>query len=446
MQRDAIDFGRMNIPRLFVKLFVPTFMGLLFGALLNLADGIFVGRGVNSDALAAVNIAAPLYTIVAGISLMFGAGVSVVAAIHLSHHNVKAANINVTQALTVSQLITCAVVMVMALFPATLNKLFGGSELLEPYVVDYIRYAAFGLIGMSVLYVGLFVIRLDGSPQYAMLTNVIPACVNIFLDWYFVFPLQMGIKGAALATSISEGIGVVMVVFYFMRLHKTVCLYKPKFSPKALRLTARNAGYMVKVGFPTFVGETAQTCMMVVGNFMFMSRLHEDGVAAFSVACYLFPLVFMFGNAIAQSQLPIISYNHGLGDLSRVRGTFRFSLCLAVGCGLAITLAVAVAAPVILRLFLGHQEAPLLIGLHGLPLFSLSFVLFTLNIVLIGYLQSLERARMATFFMMLRGYLFILPCMLFLPRLLGDDGLWLAVPLSEALTLLAIALYFLRRR
>jgi len=313
-------------------------------------------------------------------------------------------------------------------------------------VVDYLRYASFGLIGSAILYVGLFIIRLDGSPQYAMLTNVIPACVNIFLDWYFVFPLQMGIKGAALATSISEGIGVIMVVIYFARLRKTVNLYLPKFSSKAIRLTMRNVGYMVKVGFPTFVGETAQTCMMIVGNFMFMNRLHEDGVAAFSVACYLFPLVFMFGNAIAQSQLPIISYNHGLGDTARVRKTFRFSMSLAICCGLVITLAVAMLSPTILQLFLGNQQGPLVIGMHGLPIFSMSFVLFTLNVVLIGYLQSLEKARMATFFMLLRGYIFILPCFLLLPALVGNDGLWLAVPVSEALALVVISMYYLRKK
>jgi len=251
----------------------------------------------------------------------------------------------------------------------------------------------------------------------------------------------MGIKGAALATSISEGIGVIMVVIYFARLRKTVSIHLPKFSSKAIRLTMRNVGYMVKVGFPTFVGETAQTCMMIVGNFMFMNRLHEDGVAAFSVACYLFPLVFMFGNAIAQSQLPIISYNHGLGDTSRVRKTFRFSMSLAVCCGLVITLAVAMLSPTILRLFLGDQQEPLIIGMHGLPIFSMSFVLFTLNVVLIGYLQSLEKARMATFFMLLRGYIFILPCFLLMPALVGNDGLWLAVPVSEALTLVVMSIY-----
>ena len=93
MQRDAIDFGRTRIPQLFVKLFVPTLLGLLFTAVVTLADGIFVGRGVGSDALAAINIATPMFQIAMGIALMFGSGVSIVAAIHLSQGNVKAARI-----------------------------------------------------------------------------------------------------------------------------------------------------------------------------------------------------------------------------------------------------------------------------------------------------------------------------------------------------------------
>jgi len=433
----------MKIPRLFVRLFVPTFMGLLFGAMLNLADGIFVGRGVGSDALAAVNIAAPVYMIFGGIALMFGAGVSVVGAIHLSRGNVKAANICITQALTVSLLLTGIILALVVAFPERVNALFGGSPQLEPYAVDYLRYASLGLIGSAVLLCSLFIIRLDGSPQYAMMTNVVPATLNIFLDWLFVFPLDMGIKGAAAATSISEMVGAAMVAVYFARFTKTVSLYRPKFTSKALRLTLRNTLYMVKLGFPTFLGETAISCMMIVGNYMFMSRLREDGVAAFSVACYLFPLVFMFGNAIAQSSLPIISYNHGLGDQRRISQTFRIAVGTALVCGLATTLLVAWQSEAVMRLFLGRQSSPIAIGVAGLPLFSLSFVLFSLNVVLTSYFQSLERARQATLFMLLRGYLLVVPSFLLLPRLIGDAGLWLAVPLSELLTLAVIVVTML---
>jgi len=446
MKRDEIDFGKTSVTRLFVELFIPTFLGLLFGAMLNLADGIFVGRGVGSDALAAVNIAAPVFMLFSGIALMFGAGVSVVAAIHLSRGNVKAANINVTQAFTVSLLLVGILLVFVLAFPSQVNVLFGGSKVLEPYVVDYLRYVSVGLLGSVITLCGLFVIRLDGSPRYAMMVSVVPATLNIGLDWLMVFPLHMGIKGAALATSVAEVVGVVMVVAYVARFTRTISLYRPKFSPKALRLTLRNTGYMVRMGFPTFVGETAMSCAMIVGNYMFMSRLHEDGVAAFSVACYLFPLVFMFGNAIAQSSLPIISYNHGLNDTGRIRQTFRLSVGTTTVCGLLISLAVIALTPAVVHLFLGDAHAPTVIAVAGLPLFAVGFGFFSLNIVLIGYFQSLEQARTATLFMLLRGYVLVIPCFIFLPRLIGDAGLWLAVPLTEALTLIVIVATLIARR
>ena len=441
MQRDALDFGRMNIPRLFVKLFVPTLLGMLFGALLNLADGIFVGQGVGSDALAAVNIAAPLFLVATGLSLMFGAGVSVVAAIHLSHGNKKAASINVTQAFTVSVFLMASVCVVVYLFPESTARLFGGNDRLMPYVLDYMLWIMPSLLGCMVTFIGMFVIRLDGSPKFAMMCEIVPSVINIILDYVCVFPLAMGIKGAAIATSISQLTGVLMVVAYFMRSHGQIYLYRPKFTCKSIRLTMRNVGYMVKLGASNFIGEAAMACLMVVGNYMFISRLGEDGVAAFSVACYLFPLVFMIGNAIAQSSLPIISYNYGCGQWGRIRHTRNLSLSLAAVCGLLTTIAGVLFSPALAGMFLKSGHPSWQIAVDGFPWYSLSFMLFAVNIVFIGYYQSIERPRQTIVFMLLRGFIVIIPMFILLPNIIGDIGLWLAVPLSELLTLVVITIY-----
>jgi len=446
MQRDAIDFGRMHVPQLFVRLFIPTLMGLLFGSLLNVADGIFVGRGVGSDALAAVNIVAPVFLITTGVSLMFASGVSVVAAIHLSKGNVKAANINVTQALTIPFVLIGMLMGVLVLFPHEVTLLFGGSERLVPYVRDYLRYCAPGILMCVPMFVGMFVVRLDGSPNYAMVISIIDSLVNIALDYIFVFPLGMGIKGAAIATSLASTLSAMLMMGYFMFHSRQLRLYRPKFSSKAIRLTFRNAGYMVKLGASTFLGETALSCMMIVGNFMFMSRLQEDGVAAFSVACYLFPLVFMVGNAVAQSAQPILSYNHGLGRSDRIRHTFRLSMTVAVVAGIFITLLGVFGGRLIASLFLEPGIRSWQIAVAGLPLYAISFMFFTLNLVFIGYYQALERPRPAMTFMLLRGYLLIIPIFIFLPKFLGDCGLWLATPLSEILTFVVIIGYYMKNK
>ncbi len=444
--RDALNYGEMRIPRLFRKLFFPTLLGLLSGVLLNLADGIFVGRGVGSDALAAINIAAPMFQVAAGIALMFGSGVSVVAAIHLSKGNLKAANINVTQAFTMGLVLMGLVVVAINVFPRQAVALLGCSDKLYPMVHDYLLGVSPCLLFFVVELVGLFVIRLDGSPQYAMMLNVVAALVNIALDWLFVFPLGMGVFGAAVATSLSALLGAMLVVHYLLRRSRQLRLYRPKFSAVALRLTARNCGYMLRLGLPTFIAETAICCMMVSGNFAFMRYLREDGVAAFSVACYLFPMIFMFGNAIAQSSLPIVSYNHGLGCADRVRETLRLSVVLACALGLLMSVLGFVLAPALVSLFVGDLSAATPIGSQGLPLFLLTCLPFTLNVVLIGYLQSLERYRPATVFMLLRGFIFVIPSFVVLPLVAGIPGLWLAEPLSETVSLVLLLGYMARSR
>lgn len=442
-QRNAIDFGKMNIPKLFITLFVPTLLGMLAGALLNLADGIFVGRGVGSDALAAVNVAAPVFLIASGVALMFGSGASVVAGINLGKGDVKAADINITQAFTASLSVMIPVVVLIVAFPDFVCRLFGGSEKLAPYVKDYLTYTSVAILMSCVLMVGIFVIRLDGSPKFAMAANIVGAVLNIFLDWLMVFPLGLGVKGAAMASSISTLIGSGMILWYFCGHSKTLKLYKPKFSRTAIYLTLRNCWYMVKLGFSTFVAETSISCLMIAGNYMFMSRLHEDGVAAFSVSCYLLPLIFMFSNAIANSALPIISFNKGIGDFSRIQRTIRLSLLAAVGTGFAMTTVGICFCPSLVSIFIDEGSGAKAIAVNGFPYFATAFVFYIMNIVIIACYQSLEKYKPAIILMMLRGYVLMTLSFVFLPRLVGDVGLWLAVPVSEALTFALILIYTL---
>lgn len=443
MQRDSIDFGKTNVSQLFAKMFFPTLMGLLFGSLLNIADGIFVGRGVGSDALAAINVAAPVFLITTGVSLMFASGVSIVASIHLSHQNFKAANINITQALTVPLVLMAVVLTILDFFPRQVTFLFGGSERLVPLVTDYLIWVSPSMLMCVIMFVGMFVIRLDGSPNFAMAVNIFEAVLNIVLDYVFVFPLGMGIKGAAIATSIASILSAILILVYLFFYTKTIHFYMPKFSAKALRLTARNVGYMCKMGFSTFLGETAICCTMIVGNFMFMHYLHEDGVAAFSVACYLFPLVFMAGNAVAQSSQPIISYNHGLGSTERVKRTLRIAIVVSSLLGVLITVLGIIGSHALISMFLEPGISAWKIAVNGFPLYSTCFLFFTLNIVMIGYYQSIEKASHATVFMFLRGYLLVIPCFLFLPQVMGNKGLWLAIPVAETLTFIAIIITML---
>lgn len=434
MNRDNIDFGTMPIGRLFMRLLIPTIIGLLSGGILNLADGIFVGQGVGSDALASINIAAPMFLLCTGIALMFGSGVSIVAAVHLGQNNVKAARINVTQAFVVSTaLMTIIGIVVIACAPQVAT-LFGASDRLVPLATDYLIAITPGLPFAVIMIVGLFVMRLDGSPTLAMIIQASASLLNIVLDYIFVFPLQMGISGAGLATSVAEAAGAVAVGIYMVRSARQLSLYNVKRSATSLMLTLRNVCYMMRLGLPTFIGEIGISIMMLVGNKAFIERMHEEGVAAFSIVCYLLPLIFIVGNSVAQALLPIASYNHGQGNMVRVRSALRLAITSGTVLGLVITLACIFFSTEVVSLFIADGEKAAFFAINGLPYFASGLIFFTVNIIMIGYLQSVQRPIVALIVMLLRSLLILVPSFIILPRYIGNDGLWLAVPVAEIVT------------
>ena len=440
LKRDRIDFGTAKIDTLFQNIFFPTLFSMVFASFYTVADGIFVGQGVGSDALAAINIVAPMFLMTTGIALMFGAGVSVVASIHLSHGNNKAADINITQALEVASLLMAMVVMVVYFFRIPFLRLMGCSDVLLPLALDYLLLILPGCVFIISQMIGTFVIRLDGSPKFAASLEVVPGILNIFLDWLFVFPMQMGIGGSALASTLSCAVASAMVFWYMSFRAKTIRLRRLKLSLTSAYLTARNIGYMARSGFSSMLGELAMSMILLAGNYVFIRELGEDGVAAFSVACYLYPIVFMVNNAVAQSAQPIISFNYGAGNTGRVREAFMLSLRTAAICGVLATAVLVLGAKPLVGLFLHAATRPYEIAVAGLPLFAVSAVFFALNVAIIGYYQAIEQNARSTAYMLCRGLVFLVPAFILMPMFISPQGLWLAVPVSECMTFGVIVL------
>lgn len=447
LDRDSLDFGHGDIPSLFRALFFPTLVGMVFNAVLTVIDGIFVGQGVGANGIAAVNIVTPLFMVVTGIGLMFGIGSSVIASIRLANKEYKTANIITTQAFVVGAILTLLISLPCLLLPAATASLLGSTNILLPYAIDYLVWLVPGMVFLMIECVGMMLIRLDGSPKYAMWCNVIAATFNIILDYILVFPLGMGVMGAALATSVSCGLGGVMVLYYFIYKSETLRFHRLKTSLNGLILTLRNTLYMTKIGFAACLTELAMSVMMLTGNYVFINYLGENGVAAFSIACYLFPVIFSISNAVAQSAQPIISFNYGCGNLQRVDKSLRTSIVAALICGIFVTVLVATGAKAIVSLFLSPDAVAFPIACKGLPLFALCGIFFALNIAFIGYYQSLEKAYRAIIFTLLRGVILVVVMFLSLPHILGVPGMWLAIPASELLTqIIILSDYFLSKR
>lgn len=444
-KEETINLAKDEVSTLFKKLFFPTLLGMLGVSAVTTIDGIFVGHGVGGDGIAAVNIAIPLLMILTGVALMLGIGSSVIASVNLSHGRKILARVNVTQAMLVGTIAGAVPMVAILIFPEKTAYLLGSSESLLPLVTEYLVWSCPTFMFQAWVTIAMLAIRLDGAPKFAMWCSLASSLINAVLDYLFIFPFGWGIMGAAFASSISCGIGAVMALGYIMFYARTMRLHPLRFGARKALLFARSIASQCKIGSAALLSEATMAILMLVGNLVFMHFLGDKGVGAFGISCYYLPFVFMIGNSIAQSAQPIISYNFGLGQSRRVRDALKVAITTAVACGAVSTAAFMLFPRQLVGLFLNTSDEVARIAIDGFPVYGLGFIFFILNITIIGYFQSVEKALPATVFALLRGVVFLLPCFVLLPVAAGTVGIWLAMPVSEILTSSAIAINFLIR-
>lgn len=268
MLRDSIDYKGTAVGKLFRRFLFPTVMGMVFSAVFVITDGIFVGRGIGSDALAAVNLTAPLFTLGTGLGLMFGMGGSVVASVNLAQGKRRVAQINITQSLVIPALLIALLSALLIHCHKPLLLLLGTPPELMVPAREYLVWFTLFLAPLAVFNILMFIVRLDGAPRFAMACNIMAACINIVLDYLFIFEFGWGLAGAAIATGIGYIVGSGVMLRYMLRSSRTLHFVKLKTSYKSLRLTARNLGYMTYIEFPALLSELAISCLMIVGNNM----------------------------------------------------------------------------------------------------------------------------------------------------------------------------------
>ena len=446
MERDAIDWGTADIRILFRKFFVPTLLGMLSMSAVTAIDGIFVGHGVGSDGIAAVNICIPLLMIFTGIGLMAGVGSSVVASIHLARGKVKAARLNVTQSLLFVTVVTLVPSVFVMSFPRQTAYLLGASEHLLPMVRDYLVWFVPSLTFQMWIAVSLFVIRLDGAPKFAMWCSIVSALINVVLDWLFIFPLGWGVMGAAFATSVSIVTGGVMALSYLLFFARHLRLHPVKRSRKSLRLSLRNIGYQCRIGSSALLGEATLATLMFVGNQVFMRYLGDDGVGAFGIGCYYIPFVFMVGNAVAQSAQPIISYNYGARNEKRVRSTFKLLVKTSVSYSVILWLIIMIFPQIFAGMFTSDSTL-LAFTKTALRIYMAVVFIFGIQIACQMTFISLGRAKDSIIVAIVRKFVLVIPLIYILPNIFRADqtnAVYMAEPVADilAVTFTAILFFF----
>ena len=249
MKQKTIEWGTEKISVLFGQVFFPTLLGMLGVSAVTTIDGIFIGHGVGSDGIAAVNICVPLLMVLTGFGLMVGMGSSITASLCLSRGRARMARVNVTQALLFVTAVALPLVGAVMLFPEGTAYWLGSSERLLPMVVDYLVWFAPSMLFTLWTAVAMFALRLDGAPKLAMWCSLLAAFVNVVLDWLFIFPFGWGVRGAAFATSISCLTGTCIAAGYLTFRARHLRLCRLRFGKKAFAFFGRNIGSQCRLGF-----------------------------------------------------------------------------------------------------------------------------------------------------------------------------------------------------
>ncbi|MDL2229341.1 MATE family efflux transporter [Treponema sp. OttesenSCG-928-L16] len=407
---------------------LPSICAMIVSFTYNVVDGIFVGRGVGPNALGAVNLAVPFTEIMTALASMLTIGGGTVMAIRKGRGEYEKANQAFMASIFLLSLVAAALTFIGAVFPCQVARAFGATELLLEDTAVYIRWYFLFAIFFTISILGCTFVRNDGSPGLAFWGMVSGAAANIFLDWLFIFPLGMGIKGAAIASGLGQIIACLVLATHFIR--KKGILRFRRFRPEG-ELCRKVA---VR-GLPEFVVQLSQPVTIFCYNQVILRLSGESGLAAFSAISYLITIMMGLFFGISQGLQPLIGNSYGAGNRSHVRYFFRSGLKINLACSTLLYLVYFFLGDKALSLFLDN---PVLVqsAQASLKVYGLAFIIASVSIIYMTYFLSTKRTAQALVISGARGFVLNSLLIFTLPVLLGPSWLWYPAIISEVLTML----------
>ena len=418
-----------NLNRTFARYMSLNILGMLGMSGYILADTFFVSSRLGSDGLAALNLAISVFGFINGLGMMLGIGGATRYAICKAREDDREANASFTLSLVAG--IGAGVVLVLfgLLFSRPLAGLLGAEDRILPMCAVYLRTAFLFAPFFILNHILVAFVRNDGSPKLAMTAMLVGSLSNIVLDYLFLYPLNMGIFGAALATGTAPIIGIAISSIHIFS-------GRSQFKAGPTGLSLRKMAAVAGLGIAAFINEFSSGITLVVFNLLVMHAAGTIGVAAYGVVANLALVVLSVFTGIAQGSQPLLSHAYGMQDLSVVRRVYHMALLLASALGL-LALGAALLFPTqLVSLFNSEGNAALqAIAEPGLKLYFIGFLFVGFNFVSAALLGATEQAGASFRVSFFRGCLGIVPAACLFAFLFGMTGIWLAFPAVELVTL-----------
>ncbi len=425
-----------QIRREFFKYTSQNVMGMIGLSCYILADTFFISQGLGLDGLTALNLAIPFYNFIQGFGLMMGMGGATKFALLRGQGREDEAQGVFTQSLILALAASLLFVIPGVFCSSQLSTLLGGSGAVHGMTRIYLRVLLSFSPAFLVNNVCLCFVRNDNAPRLAMTAMLGGSFSNILLDYLFIFPLNMGMFGAILATGLAPVISLAILAPHFRR--RTLRL-----SRQGLRV--KGAGELAALGSPSLIAELSSGLVLLMFNLIILSLAGNLGVAGYGVVANIYLVVLALFTGLSQGIQPLVSAAWGRREERTVRTVYRYALWAAVLLAVAVYVLSVLFAQPIVAVF-NREQDPVLqqIAVRGLRLYFTAFFFSGFNVVTAVYFSSMDRPRAGFAVSILRGFVLIVPLALIMSRLWGMDGVWLSAPVTEALTAL-VAIYLLRK-
>ena len=416
-----------KVGRLLARMSIPAMFAMLITALYNVVDTIFIGRGVGALAIGGLTVAFPFQIFTMALALLLGTGAGSVVSRALGSGDRERAARTAGTTISSAALIGIALAVVGFALTDPILRLFGASEQLLPYATEYLTTILYGIPFIVVAMATNNLVRSEGNAKVAMLVMLVGAVANIILDPIFIFGFGLGIRGAALATVISQALSLLVTVGYFVSGRSTFDLRLCHFIPKTRLIRP-----VLLLGLPAFIRQFGGSFLAVLVNNAALQYGGDLAIASFGAInrLLIFALMPVFG--LAQGYQPIAGYNYGAGRIDRVKHSTRITGLVAMGVtGFFFVFMLAFTRP-LLSIFTDSAE---MLAIAVPAMRTIVFVLPLVGLQVVGatFFLAVGKAVPSLFLGMLRQIILLIPLVVVLPALLGLKGLWIAFPIADTL-------------
>lgn len=428
--RNDEKLGTAPLGRLMLSLALPTVLAQLINVLYNVVDRIYIGhmQGDGNPALTGVGVTLPIITLIAAFSAFAGAGGAPLAAIELGKKDERKSSLIMGNSAWMLVFFSIVLTIGFLIFKVPILYAFGASSKTIVYANDYITIYLLGTIFVQ-LALGLNAfISGQGAAKAAMLSVLIGAVINIVLDPIFIFALHLGVRGAALATVISQFVSAVWVVS-FLKSKKSVLYLKLVRPDKSLILK------IAALGIAPFVMQSTESLVTITFNTGLQRYGGDLYVGSMSILMSIMQLIVIPVNGITQGVQPIVSYNYGAGNRLRVKETVirLVSVCLL---GTLILAGIAIFCPDIYASMFTNDAELVALTCRIMPIFFLGIAIFGIQAACQSTFLALGQAKVSLFIATLRKIILLIPLALILPKFLGVKGIYIAEPVSDVVSVI----------